>query len=158
MALVIAGAHERAPDRAHHLAGGLRERRDLLVESRELGSDLDDPALDLVDRRADDRPITTAGALELELEAAMKELEALLLEHERREPRLVRARGLVRLDLGLELADDERGPPAEDALRYVHVAVDVVADVEDLVAREPEVRLDEGRVAAEIRPSLVERA
>ena len=77
-------------------------------------------------------------------------LERLLVGHQGREVALARHEAPCRVDLLLELAKDQRGAPPLDALRHVHVAEDVVADVEDLVAVQVEALLHLPGVTAHV--------
>jgi hypothetical protein len=59
---------------------------------------------------------------------------------------------------GLQLAEDERGAPPQHVLGHVHVAEQVVADVEDLVALEFEARLDGTGIAPVVDLPELERS
>src|SRR5580704_7148426 len=64
---------------------------------------------------------------------------------------------LVGHDLALELLDDHRRAPRALLLRAEDVAVDVVADVEDLVARDAEGALEIEQVASLVDLAALQR-
>ena len=102
--------------------------------------------------------VAPVEALQCQPDAAVGGLELDLLRHHRDELLFGVAKPFDRGQLVLELAQNQRGAPAEARFGHLDVGEDVVADVEDRGAGETEVLLDLGGVAAEVGAGSRDRA
>ena len=111
-----------------------------------------------VGRHRGARAVAAEPALQRQAGLGEVELELHLLAHHRRQLGLLRLERFHRGHLVLELAEDERGAPAQRGLGHGDVGVDVVADVEDLLAGDAEPLLHLVRVAADVHAGLPDAA
>ena len=135
--LVEAGSHQRSPRLVAEPAGSLRQRRDLIVERREfLPHSLESRrgTLHLDGRWRVRLPLP----LHRQPPRSYLRFEVRLLSHELLESHLVGKKVDEGRHLRLEFAQDQRRAPAQIGLGNVNVTKQVVADIENLVARKPE--------------------
>ena len=144
-ALVVAGTHERSPDCVPQPARAFGQWGDLLVEPHGLPG-----------HRVEVTRFFASLTGHPELRLAAVDLD--LVSHHRHQAGLVFGELDGVHDLGFEFTSDQRCPPAQRVLGDVDVAEQVVADIEDLSARNAQGVLDQTCVASEVDIAPLELA